>query len=444
LFCTGRPNRAILDAWGRSPRRILRCNEDDLDVFIRERVASLAEGYNRGMKDMMVEKLRQRAERTFLWLDVVIRDMRRISFPTIQQVEEVIENLPSELDKLYEQLVTEAVKRDSYIARLLACVVYARQALDLRALGHAVAIDPQESCDSYEQYCKRVPDLTEQLVRQNVGTLLDVVENKVYFIHQSVRDYFKHHPNPFLDCFGKFEPRLTLAHVCMRYLAMEEIGCSLGSDEILFQKYPLLPYAAMYWYSHIDKAEDVQCSLIKYLEEILLALDTRMAQLWMGIVSKSRLLDTETPSRLSEVAIRFDIGWLAELLLSGAFEKLKDIFPVDSLRQAVDHRSAIVLRVLLEHKVGKALRLTEDDVARIAGLYDKEMFELLLCERDNDVIITTETVKAAAGNSRNGKEVMTLLLDRRGNDVHITEDVVKVAAGNWRSGKEIMRLLLIT
>jgi hypothetical protein len=234
LFCTGRPNQTILDAWGSSPRRILRCNEDDLDVFIPKKVASLKEGYNRDMKDMMVEKLRQRAERTFLWIDVVIREIRLIAFPTVRQVEEVIETLPNELDKLYEQLVTEAVKRDPYIPRLLACVVYAKQALDLQALGHAVAIDPQESCDSYEQYSEHVPNLTEQLVRQNVGTLLDVVENKVYFIHQSVKDYFKNH-NPFLHCFDGIEPRLALAHVCMRYLAMEEIGCSLEEDK--FTKY---------------------------------------------------------------------------------------------------------------------------------------------------------------------------------------------------------------
>jgi hypothetical protein len=136
-------------------------------------------------------------------------------------------------------------------------------------LGHAVAIEPQKSCKSYEQYCKQAPVLTEQLVRQNVGTLLDLVENNVYFMHQSVRDYFQHR-NPLVNCFGGIDPRLTLAHFCMRYLAMEEIGCSLERDRTLVQKYPLLSYAARYWYSHIDKVEDVQyLLLVKYLEEIL-------------------------------------------------------------------------------------------------------------------------------------------------------------------------------
>jgi hypothetical protein len=56
LSCTGRPNPTILKAWERSPRRILRCNHNDLDAFIQRRVASLTEleGYNREMKNMML------------------------------------------------------------------------------------------------------------------------------------------------------------------------------------------------------------------------------------------------------------------------------------------------------------------------------------------------------------------------------------------------------
>ncbi|KAK2685838.1 hypothetical protein QWA68_015853 [Fusarium oxysporum] len=56
--------------------------------------------------------------------------------------------------------------------------------------------------------------------------------------------------------------------------------------------------------------------------------------------------------------------------------------------------------------------------------------------------ITEDVVKAAAGNWENGKEVMELLLDRRGDQVMITEDVVTAAAINWKNGKEIMALLL--
>ncbi|KAK4205473.1 ankyrin repeat-containing domain protein [Triangularia verruculosa] len=67
---------------------------------------------------------------------------------------------------------------------------------------------------------------------------------------------------------------------------------------------------------------------------------------------------------------------------------------------------------------------------------------LLLNRRGDQINITEEVVKAAAGNWQNGKEVMTLLLDRRGDQITITEEVVKAAAGNEGNGKEVMTLLL--
>ena len=37
---------------------------------------------------------------------------------------------------------------------------------------------------------------------------------------------------------------------------------------------------------------------------------------------------------------------------------------------------------------------------------------------------------------------MALLLDRQGDEITITEEVVKAAAGNYRNGEEVMALLL--
>ncbi|KAH7112397.1 hypothetical protein EDB81DRAFT_827914, partial [Dactylonectria macrodidyma] len=53
---------------------------------------------------------------------------------------------------------------------------------------------------------------------------------------------------------------------------------------------------------------------------------------------------------------------------------------------------------------------------------------ILLDRRGDDITITEEVVKAAAGNEWNGKEVMGLLLDRRGDDIPVTEEVVSIIA----------------
>ncbi|XP_044716492.1 NACHT domain-containing protein [Hirsutella rhossiliensis] len=102
-----------------------------------------------------------------------------------------------------------------------------------------------------------------------------------------------------------------------------------------------------------------------------------------------------------------------------------------------------VMALLLDRR-GDQITITDGVVKAAAGNEDegKEVMALLLDRRGDQITITDEVVKAAAGNSWNGKEVMALLLDQRGDQITITDEVVKAAAGNSGNGKEVMALLL--
>jgi hypothetical protein len=98
---------------------------------------------------------------------------------------------------------------------------------------------------------------------------------------------------------------------------------------------------------------------------------------------------------------------------------------------------------LLLDQQGDQIQITEDVVKAAAGNRGngKEVMTLLLDQQGDQIHITEDVVKAAAGNGRNGKEVMTLLFNRRGDQIQITEDVVKIAAGNELRGYELMAFL---
>ncbi|CAJ2505556.1 Uu.00g129500.m01.CDS01 [Anthostomella pinea] len=102
-----------------------------------------------------------------------------------------------------------------------------------------------------------------------------------------------------------------------------------------------------------------------------------------------------------------------------------------------------VMALLLDRR-GDKVSITEEVVRAAAQNRGKgkEVMALLLDRRGDEVSIIVEVVKAAARNGKNGKEVMELLLNRRGDEVSITEEVVKAAAGNRGNGKEVMALLL--
>ena len=438
LLCTTRPQRPILELLKTSKHRILRCNSDDLDIFIESRVKALDERFTNDMRNNVKGLLRQRAEKSFLWLEVVIRRIDAIDTPTKRTIQDTIENSPHDLDELYRLLIRCLVQRDKSHARILACVIYARRPLTLRALQDAVAINPKETYTKYEQCEQDKPSLTPNAFYNAFGTLLDVAEGKVYCIHQSVKDYFER-CNPIKDSID-FDPRIVLAHVSMAYLSLEDFGYHWEDRDMLLQKFPFFEYAATHWYSHIETAADFRCHLgfQDFLKEIVPPL-TSKAQVWMREHYRTRY--SSRPSRISEVAIYFDIGWLAELLLNKESCGIADDFEGDCLSKAVK-KKGIVLEVLLKHERSMEFTITDAIVQRIAAWHRCDLMTLLFDRRGDDVHITEEVIQAAAENSESGKEIMALLLDRRGDDVHITEEVVQAAAENYWSGKEIMALLL--
>ncbi|PVI03263.1 hypothetical protein DM02DRAFT_669919 [Periconia macrospinosa] len=77
---------------------------------------------------------------------------------------------------------------------------------------------------------------------------------------------------------------------------------------------------------------------------------------------------------------------------------------------------------------------------RTNGLFKKatELHELM---HEVRISIVVEKSGSRPLVWKSGKEVMALLLEQRGDEVKITEEVVRAAAGNWKSGKEVMALL---
>jgi hypothetical protein len=91
-----------------------------------------------------------------------------------------------------------------------------------------------------------------------------------------------------------------------------------------------------------------------------------------------------------------------------------------------------LMELLLDRR-GNQIAITEDIVKAAARNLD--LMKLLLDRRGDQITITEDIVKIAAGED-NG--VMELLLDRRGNQIAITEDVVKAAARGFGSTMEVL------
>ena len=180
------------------------------------------------MKNEILYGLHSRTGRTFLWIDIVVRELRRLGTPTMNEIKRIIYGSSQDLDKVYKDLVSKASDESDLNGHILVWAVYASKPLDLSELSDAVSIDPRKEYEYYQDLEEDRPQLTPDSIRWSLGTLLDVIDDTVYLIHQSLKDFFERvdplKGNPFLK---NRIPRLFLAESCMIFLALKDFDISI-------------------------------------------------------------------------------------------------------------------------------------------------------------------------------------------------------------------------
>ncbi|KAH0559934.1 hypothetical protein GP486_003549 [Trichoglossum hirsutum] len=175
---TSRPITDITNMLETFPCFDLRANRDDLKIFVNSRVSSLPKRFSSELKAKAREVLLERVERTFLWVSIVIKKIERISLPLVDALKERLKKV---------QLIWTNYMGDKGEQKLVAWVVYGRQPLTLGELEAALATQmDSRNKRSTENYRT---DLTEEVLKNATGIILEITDGKVHLIHQSARDF---------------------------------------------------------------------------------------------------------------------------------------------------------------------------------------------------------------------------------------------------------------
>ena len=151
----------------------------------------------------------------------MIKEVKPLQMPTLSRIKQIVDSSPQDLDDLYYSLISNALKTDSLF--LLIWAVYAQRSLTLAELSDAVAMDFHKEYKYYKEVEESRPHLTPASIHASLGTLIDVIDDKVYLIHQSLKDFFRRR-NPLggHPLLNSRVPRLILAEFCMSYLALKD------------------------------------------------------------------------------------------------------------------------------------------------------------------------------------------------------------------------------
>jgi WD40 repeat protein len=155
-----------------------------VDVYINNSVRDIEALEDEELQTRTTTILQKKANGTFLWVALVIEQLRNTDR---RNVLDVLEEMPEGLESLYNQILKRAnsnlKRKDLDACRiLLSIITTAERPLHLEELQ--VFISSQ-----WDQYkaTYNIQDIKD--IIKDIGSLLSIREDTVYFIHQSVKDY---------------------------------------------------------------------------------------------------------------------------------------------------------------------------------------------------------------------------------------------------------------
>ena len=222
---------------------------------------------NGSERSFLERKLSSMPHRTYLWLKLILEVIRRRTSVTRMRIQEIVSNLPTTVETAYEAILEKS--SDKRLARKLLCIIVAAvRPLTLNEMNIALAIE------DHHRSSKDL-DLEDEIrfegtVRHLCGLFISVIDQKVYLIHQTAKEFLIAKPEM---CSGvwkySIEPavsELIIAKTCITYLLFAEFSSDLdiGGESQAEEgskvkhhtdKHHYLGYAASQWPIHYQKAQ---------------------------------------------------------------------------------------------------------------------------------------------------------------------------------------------
>ncbi|KAI1159803.1 hypothetical protein F5B18DRAFT_559525 [Nemania serpens] len=251
-----------------APQLRLELNTDSIsaavDTYIDDKVAKLAE--SKGL-DFNVQKeqeifnsvqeyLKSNSNNTFLWVALVLQ---QLDHQDVYQMDLLtkIKEFPPQLNELYQQLTQQVLKSNKVrlCRQILAVQLLAYRPLSLAELFFLVEIPDTLRLSPKER--KTIVELC--------GSLLTIVDNTVYFVHQSAKDYLIEHASRLILGESVDAGHYTVMTRSIQVLSntFKKNMCELpslvsGIDTLrVLNPDPLdeMNYTSVYWADHLESAK---------------------------------------------------------------------------------------------------------------------------------------------------------------------------------------------
>ncbi|KAH7150699.1 hypothetical protein DER46DRAFT_628659 [Fusarium sp. MPI-SDFR-AT-0072] len=223
-----------------------------VNIYIDTKLSRLESLEDDGLMDQVRDVLRQKANGTFLWVALVVRELEK---PECWDPLQVVQEAPEDLHQFYDRMMTQiqnlAPRNSEMCRRMLAVATVAYRPLSLTELGSLCALTTSQG--------PALAKTSRKLVAM-CGSFLTVRDDQVYLVHQSAKDYLSSKmggtilPSQSEICHTMYARSLELMSGTLKrnIYGLIEPGFLIEHFQAPVQD-PLAPihYSCAYWIDHL-------------------------------------------------------------------------------------------------------------------------------------------------------------------------------------------------
>ena len=210
----------------------------EIDRVIKHKVPNLSKRLrlDQRQQSLLQEKLLSVEHRTYLWLHLVFEDLVQSNSFNRKKLEKIIEDLPQSVEATYENILSKDEKSEQdKLLEFLQLVVIATRPLSVTELNIALPLRLNNSRSHKGLIDEELEpeDQFKATMRHWCGLFLVVVDDLVYLLHQTARDFLiaKQAANNVVSNGWKHSIELWKAEIlmtrkCVAYLLFSEFNDS--------------------------------------------------------------------------------------------------------------------------------------------------------------------------------------------------------------------------
>ncbi|VUC37594.1 unnamed protein product [Clonostachys rosea] len=254
---------------------------EDIKLVVKDGLRKL--NLTSDVQDMLEHRLVRPANRTYLWVHLVLEDLRDPKHKkTRKGFEKALNSLPKSLEAEYDKILSRINLNRRYAAEILLRIVAdAYRPLSLSELDVAfeLATGGQDAQTLNDLDLGLDEDSTASRLRNLCGLFIYIDNSKIFLIHQSARDFLvnTHYPSLSIDSSWPYSqalksPNELLIEICVHYLSLKDFNHSRLStksgDANKETTCSFLEYSGTYWAAHFRQATIHDENLLQRIYEL--------------------------------------------------------------------------------------------------------------------------------------------------------------------------------